>query len=364
MRAQAKQAPREEEEESAFVSMTDMTVGFLFIMMILLAFFASQIRETDTVPITEYDRVVAERDEWRQLAEARFEIISRLESELLTVTLERNELQAQVSDLEAERDALQNQVERLQADLADAQQRIEELERLIAELQEQISDKDEEIERLREELERLQAIDPLEAYLAQVAQVRREVLLRLRNAIRADFPDLEVELSEESDALRFQGEGLFASGQSNLVPAKREIVARLAQRLDEVLPCFTIGENSTFSETCNPAFVMIEAVQIEGHTDNVGTDFVNRNLSAARANSTYFAMTGAADGLVQHLNLNNQPVLSVAAYGPDRPVATNDTFEGRSTNRRIDLHFIMVTPRDTSGIEVIREALRSTAGVE
>jgi chemotaxis protein MotB len=49
----------------------------------------------------------------------------------------------------------------------------------------------------------------------------------------------------------------------------------------------------------------------------------------------------------------------VAAYGPDRPVAENDTPAGRATNRRIDLRFIMVTPPDTEGIEVIRQALRN-----
>ena len=166
-------------------------------------------------------------------------------------------------------------------------------------------------------------------------------------------------MSEEGDALRFQGEGLFASGRSNLTNAKRDIVARLSQRLDEVLPCFTLGPVSEFDRSCNPGFVMIEAVQIEGHTDNRGTDRVNRNLSAARANSTFFAMTEAAEDVMQHLNLKMQPVLSVAAYGPDRPVASNNTPEGRATNRRIDLRFIMVTPQDTQGIEVIREALQS-----
>lgn len=107
---------------------------------------------------------------------------------------------------------------------------------------------------------------------------------------------------------------------------------------------------------------MIEAVQIEGHTDNVGSDQLNRNLSAARANRTFFEMTGAADGVLQHLNLKRQPVLSMAAYGPDRPVTTNDTAEGRSTNRRNDLRFIMVTPQDTDGIEVIRQALETVGG--
>lgn len=310
MRAQAKRTRLEEEEESAFVSMTDMTVGFLFIMMILLAFFASQAGDPDAVSKIEYDRVVEARDSWQQIAKTREDSIEQLEAQLARLLQEREQ-------------------------------------------------KDAEIEQLRQELAKLKQIDPLEAYLAQVTQTRREVLTRLRDAIRADFPDLQVELSEESDALRFQGEGLFASGRSDLARDRREIVARLAQRLNEVLPCFTIGQASQFDRTCNSGFVMIEAVQIEGHTDNVGTDRLNRTLSAARANNTFFAMTQAAQGVMEHLNLKNQPVLSVAAYGPDRPVAPNATQEGRATNRRIDLRFIMVTPQDTDGIEVVREALEN-----
>ena len=39
----------EEEEDSAFVPMTDMTVSFLFIVMVLLAFFASQLHDPNKV---------------------------------------------------------------------------------------------------------------------------------------------------------------------------------------------------------------------------------------------------------------------------------------------------------------------------
>lgn len=345
MRAQAKRIRHDEEEESVFVSMTDMTVGFLFIMMILLAFFASQMRDPDAVSKMEYDQIVQERDTWQQVAETRQETIDRLEAELAILRQQKKQLEALVL--------------RLTHDLEGARTRVANLEERIRRLLAQIAQKDAAIEKLRKELAELKQVDPLEAYLSQVAQARRQVLTRLRDAIRADFPDLQVELSEESDALRFQGEGLFASGRSDLAPDRRAIVARLAQRLDEVLPCFTLGEASRFDATCNPAFVMIEAVQIEGHTDDVGTDRLNRTLSAARANSTFFAMTQAAEGVIQHLNLKRQPVLSVAAYGPDRPVATNETAEGRATNRRIDLRFIMVTPQDTDGIEVIRAALQS-----
>lgn len=345
MRAQAKRIRHEEEEESAFVSMTDMTVGFLFIMMILLAFFASQAGDPDAVSKTEYDRVVEARDSWQQMAEIREETIAQLEAELARLLREKEQLEALVLELNA--------------NLTTAETRIENLEERLRQLIAEIEQKDFEIDQLRQKLAELKQVDPLEAYLARVTQTRREVLTRLRDAIRADFPDLQVELSEESDALRFQGEGLFASGRSDLASDRRAIVARLAQRLNEVLPCFTIGQASRFDNTCNSGFVMIEAVQIEGHTDDVGTDRLNRTLSAARANNTFFAMTQAAQGIMQHLNLKRQPVLSVAAYGPDRPVALNDTQEGRATNRRIDLRFIMVTPQDTDGIEVVREALES-----
>lgn len=350
MRAQAKQVRHEEEEESAFVSMTDMTVGFLFIMMILLAFFASQMRDPESVSKSKYDAVISERDafqqesiEWQAIADQRAIRIEELAALLKQLEKERNDLQSS---------------------LATAKLEIERLLKRIAELEAAITAKDERIRELEQKLAELQKVDPLEAYLSQVAQERRRILLKLRDAILVDFPDLQVELSEESDALRFQGEGLFASNQSNLASDKAEIVSRLAQRLDEVLPCFTLGTASTFDSACNPGFVMIEAVQIEGHTDNKGPDQVNRKLSAARANSTFFAMTNAADEVMQHRNLKRQPVLSVAAYGPDRPVTTNDTSEGRATNRRIDLRFIMVTPQDTAGIEVIRQALETVGGQE
>ncbi|MBO0344390.1 OmpA family protein [Roseibium sp. CAU 1637] len=352
MRAQAKQVRHEEEEESAFVSMTDMTVGFLFIMMILLAFFASQARDPETVPLSRFDAMVADRDEWRALAETREQTIARLESDLAEALQTVKVLTAQVSDLTRERDELK-------VENAALTSRVDELEKLIRKLQARIKDQDKQIERLKSELERLKQVDPLEAYLSQVSSARREVLTRLRDAILADFPDLKVELSEESDALRFQGEGLFASGSPELTSEKAAIVSRLAARLDEILPCFTLGEASRFDESCNPSFAMVEAVQIEGHTDNLGSDQLNRNLSAARANSTFFAMTGAAQGVMRHLNLKRQPVLSVAAYGPDRPVTSNETPTGRSTNRRIDLRFIMVTPKDTGGIRTIREALEA-----
>ena len=390
MRAQGKRTLYEEEEESAFVSMTDMTVGFLFIMMILLAFFVSQIRDSEAVSRTEYDTVVAERDTALELIESvklALKIVEK-QAETILILLELVGTMAErVAFLEAELDKLQADYDEVVIERDDALELVEtqrhkivlledKLAKLKAEYDAVVIERDDALELvetqrhrialLEAELDKLQAdltglkqIDPLEAYLARVAKVRRDVLLRLRDSILLDFPELKMELSEESDALRFQGEGMFDHDKTDLLTQKVAIVARLSQRLDEVLPCFTIGPASDFSEDCNPGFVMIEAVQIEGHTDAEGSDERNRYLSVTRANNTYFAMTRAAPRIIKHQNLKEQPVLSVAAYGPDRPVTTNKTSEGKATNRRIDLRFIMVTPQDTDGIATIRQALNT-----
>lgn len=55
----------DEEQESVFISMTDMTVSFLFIIILLLAYFAQQYSEKTTVPRDIYENVVKERDELR-----------------------------------------------------------------------------------------------------------------------------------------------------------------------------------------------------------------------------------------------------------------------------------------------------------
>jgi outer membrane protein OmpA-like peptidoglycan-associated protein len=298
MRAAFRRRGREDEEESVFVSMTDMTVSFLFILMIMLAFFASQFNPQDSVTRVEFDSVVAERN--------------RLQKELTEAREQIAELQAKVEELEAE-------IERLKAELAQK--------------------------------------DPVEEYLKRTAMVRQRILEQLRDQLRVDFPDLLIEISQEQDALRFQGDGLFDSGQAVLAPDKRRIVETIASRLEQILPCYTLGTSARWSLDCNDSAAIIEAVQIEGHTDSTGDDRLNLDLSTQRANETFWAMLEREPNLNRHLNFRDQPVLSVAGYGEMRPIAENDTAAGRSTNRRIDLRIIMYTPTVSSEIDEIGRRL-------
>ena len=69
-------------------------------------------------------------------------------------------------------------------------------------------------------------------------------------------------------------------------------------------------------------------LQIEGHTDSVGSDEYNQQLSERRAGSVQ-------DFLVEQ----GVPAASVTArgFGKTQPVASNDTPEGRQRNRRVEL---------------------------
>jgi len=69
-------------------------------------------------------------------------------------------------------------------------------------------------------------------------------------------------------------------------------------------------------------------VQVTGHTDNTGSLAVNRRLSLARAQAvrTYIISKGVAEDR-----------LTARGMGPDQPIASNRTAEGRGQNRRVEL---------------------------
>jgi OOP family OmpA-OmpF porin len=66
-------------------------------------------------------------------------------------------------------------------------------------------------------------------------------------------------------------------------------------------------------------------LQIEGHTDNTGTEKRNAQLSAERANTVLeYLVNGGID----------RKKLTAAGFGATRPIADNSTSEGRAKNRR------------------------------
>jgi OOP family OmpA-OmpF porin len=68
---------------------------------------------------------------------------------------------------------------------------------------------------------------------------------------------------------------------------------------------------------------------VEGHTDNIGGDPYNLDLSRRRAAAVKQALV-----LQYKVDANR---LDTSGYGASRPKDTNATLEGRARNRRVEL---------------------------
>ena len=121
-------------------------------------------------------------------------------------------------------------------------------------------------------------------------------------------PTLPIEQSERGVQIFLPSAALFEIGKADLNPTESAAyLNRVAQLLN--------------SKTVNN-------IQLEGHTDNVGSGTSNQALSEARARTV-------RDALVK---LSVVPArLSTVGYAFNRPVASNSTEEGRKLNRRVEI---------------------------
>ena len=69
-------------------------------------------------------------------------------------------------------------------------------------------------------------------------------------------------------------------------------------------------------------------ITIWGHTDNTGTEAVNKRISKQRA--------AAVEKCLADAGLKNKMIAEGKSY--DLPVASNDTAEGRAQNRRVEVY--------------------------
>lgn len=131
------------------------------------------------------------------------------------------------------------------------------------------------------------------------AELRARLLQQL-NSILATRDSARGLIANMSDVL-------FKSGSYELVPGARE---RLAKVSGIIL-----------------AYPSLH-LAVEGHTDSVGGDEYNQNLSEQRAEAVrdYFVQQGIAANSIE-----------ARGFGKTEPIASNDTPEGRQQNRRVEL---------------------------
>lgn len=70
-------------------------------------------------------------------------------------------------------------------------------------------------------------------------------------------------------------------------------------------------------------------LMVEGHTDSVGSEAANKALSEKRS-------AAVKDFIVTTYGIDASRIETVG-FGPDNPMAPNDTPEGRQMNRRVEL---------------------------
>jgi outer membrane protein OmpA-like peptidoglycan-associated protein len=115
----------------------------------------------------------------------------------------------------------------------------------------------------------------------------------------------------EGSVIKFVQQVHFAIGSATILPDSFKI-------LQDVVNLIKVNPN-------------LKRIAVEGHTDNTGAADLNRRLSQSRAESVM-------NWLVEHGVDKSR--LEAHGYGPDRPIDTNATVEGRTKNRRVEFKIL------------------------
>ena len=146
------------------------------------------------------------------------------------------------------------------------------------------------------------------------------VLLQLKEEIDEQLKKSEIEINvtsqivDEGLLIRFPDNALFDSGRANLKTSAQDALTIIGNLL------------------INEKFIA-KVIRVEGHTDNVP-------MRTMEFPSNWELSTTRATNVIRYF-LNGVGIdpkrLSASGYGEYYPIASNDTLEGRSKNRRVDI---------------------------
>ncbi|HCB2546282.1 TPA: OmpA family protein, partial [Klebsiella pneumoniae] len=111
--------------------------------------------------------------------------------------------------------------------------------------------------------------------------------------------------------IRLDSMALFDTGKSALKPGSTKLLV-----------------NSLLGIKAKPGWLIVVA----GHTDSIGNDRSNQQLSLKRAEAVRDWMRDTGDV--------PESCFAVQGYGASRPVASNETPEGRAQNRRVEISLV------------------------
>lgn len=245
------------------------------------------------------EKRAAEEREARARADAEVEVQRRQQAEQARVQAEAAQAEAERMKQEAEKAAQESARQKQEAEQARAAA-LAQQKAAQAEAEQAGRDKAAALTQQRAaEAQAEKARQAAERAEAEKADLRARLLNQLNSILqtRDSARGLIVNMSDV----------LFDTGSYTLKPGAREKLAKISGIV-----------------LAHPGLTL----EIEGHTDSVGSDEFNQQLSERRADSV-------RDFLAQQ----GVPASSITArgFGKTQPVASNDTAEGRQRNRRVEL---------------------------
>ena len=160
--------------------------------------------------------------------------------------------------------------------------------------------------------------DALEGQIAEAAKKQEEMARKLawQDEVKRKF-DKAYEIFGEDQAQVFrQGDDVIIRLYGLTFPVgKAEIAPEYYPLLGSVQDAMNLFDNAN--------------IIIEGHTDAQGGDKINQELSEKRATAVREYMLASTD--------LEQETITATGFGESRPIANNETSEGRAKNRRIDV---------------------------
>jgi outer membrane protein OmpA-like peptidoglycan-associated protein len=163
-----------------------------------------------------------------------------------------------------------------------------------------------------------------------------QVYAAIADIERGRASDLQSQLDEASarnNKLREEAERRFKDLQSELIKVRKDARGTIIS-MSDLLFAFDKADLTADLKTALAKIAGILSVYknctvaVEGHTDNIGTAKYNQDLSTRRASNVkdFLVAQGVETGR-----------LTAAGFGFSKPVAANNTKEGRQKNRRVDL---------------------------
>ena len=169
------------------------------------------------------------------------------------------------------------------------------------------------------------------AHLEEIASLKQQVAM-LEGKTREERVSIErLEAERQFNELYNQVKGYFSADEAEVYKQGNRLVIRLRAMQFPVGQAVIMPSNyELLSKVQRSIRTFSEPdVVIEGHTDSTGSDEVNDHLSQQRAESV-------RDYLIANKTLPPDKIVAIG-YGSKRPLASNQTEEGRAINRRIDV---------------------------